>query len=82
MACAIMKKIQHRKEAYTAARELSGAWGVEHSLVSLRARHDKEEIELSLSTSAPLGKQNQGSVLYPAFPLHTWILSIDVQRQA
>ena len=41
-----MKKTQHRKEAYTAAKELSGAWEVEHSLVSLRASHDEEEIEL------------------------------------
>ena len=40
------KNIQHRKEAYTAARELSGAWEVEHGLVSLRASHDEEEIEL------------------------------------
>ena len=40
------KKIQHRKEAYTAARELSGAWEVEHGLVSLRASHNEEEIEL------------------------------------
>ena len=38
--------IQHRKEAYTAAKELSGAWEVEHSLVSLRASHDEEELEL------------------------------------
>lgn len=38
--------IQHRKEAYTAAKELSGAWEVEHSLVSLRTSHDEEEIEL------------------------------------
>ena len=42
----ITNKIQHRKEAYTAARELSGAWEVEHSLVSLGASHDEEEIEL------------------------------------
>ena len=40
------KKIQHRKAAYTAARELSGAWEVEHGLVSLRASHNEEEIEL------------------------------------
>ena len=40
------KRIQHRKEAYMAARELSGAWEMEHSLVSLRASHDEEEIEL------------------------------------
>ena len=39
-------KTRHRKESYTAARELSGAWEVEHSLVSLRASHDEEEIEL------------------------------------
>ena len=38
--------IQHRKEAYTAAKELSGAWEVEHSLISLRASHDEEELEL------------------------------------
>ncbi len=38
--------IQHRKEAYKAARKLNGAWEVEHSLVSLRASHDEEEIEL------------------------------------
>ncbi len=41
-----MEKIQHRKEAYKAARELSGDWEVEHSLVSLRTDHDEEEIEL------------------------------------
>ena len=41
-----MEKIQHRKEAYKAARELSGDWEVEHSLVSSRTDHDEEEIEL------------------------------------
>lgn len=41
-----MGKIQHRKEAYKAARELGGDWGVEHSLVSSRITHDEEEIEL------------------------------------
>ena len=41
-----MGKIQHRKEAYKAARELSGDWEVEHSLISSRTSHDEEEIEL------------------------------------
>ena len=41
-----MGKIQHRKEAYKAARELSGDWEVEHSLVSSRTSHYEEEIEL------------------------------------
>ena len=39
-------KIQHRKEAYKAVRELSGDWEVEHSLVSSRTSHYEEEIEL------------------------------------
>lgn len=41
-----VEKIQHRKEAYKAARELSGDWEVEHGLVSSRTDHDEEEIEL------------------------------------
>ena len=41
-----MGKIQHRKEAYKAARELSGDWKVEHSLISSRTSHEEEEIEL------------------------------------
>ena len=41
-----MEKIQHRKEAYKAARELGGDWEVEHSLISSRTSHDEGEIEL------------------------------------
>ena len=41
-----IKKIQNRKEAYKAARKVNGAWEVEHSLISLRASHNEEEIEL------------------------------------
>ena len=40
------EKIQQKKETYTAARELSGAWEVEHSLVSLLHATYDEEIEL------------------------------------
>ena len=36
-------RIQHRKEAYKAVKELSGIWEVEHALVSSR---DEEELEL------------------------------------
>ncbi|KAK3168363.1 hypothetical protein OEA41_004810 [Lepraria neglecta] len=36
----------HRKDAYDAAKELSGRWEVEHGLISSRAGHSEEELEL------------------------------------
>ena len=38
--------VPHRKDAYNAAKELSGRWEVEHGLISSRAGHSEEELEL------------------------------------
>ena len=39
-------KLQQRKEAYKAAKEPSGIWGVDHGLISSSAHHGNEEVEL------------------------------------
>ena len=39
-------RLQQRKEAYKAARESSGIWGVNHGLISSSAHHGNEEVEL------------------------------------
>ena len=39
-------RLQQRKEAYKAAKESSGSWGVDHGLISSSAHHGNEEIEL------------------------------------
>ena len=39
-------RLQQRKEAYIAAKEPSGIWGVDHGLISSSAHHGNEEVEL------------------------------------
>ena len=39
-------RVLHRKDAFQAARELSGRWAVEHSLISSRIDLSEEELEL------------------------------------
>ena len=39
-------KLQRRKEAYKAAKEPNGIWGINHGLISSDAHHGDEEIEL------------------------------------
>ncbi|KAL9132034.1 MAG: hypothetical protein Q9217_000162 [Psora testacea] len=39
-------RIQHRKEAYVAAKELSNSWRLQVSLVSSSGNHGEEELEL------------------------------------
>ena len=39
-------RLQQRKEAYKAAKESSGIWGVDHGLISSSAHHGNEEVEL------------------------------------
>jgi len=39
-------KVQRRKEAYRAAKELSGKWEIDHGPVSSFAGHGKGELEL------------------------------------
>ena len=39
-------RLQHRKEAYKAAKESSGIWGVDYGLISSSAHHGNEEVEL------------------------------------
>jgi hypothetical protein len=38
--------VRHRKDAFQAAKELSGRWAVEHSLISSRIDQSEEELEL------------------------------------
>ena len=39
-------RLQQRKEAYKAAKESSGIWGVDNGLISSGAHHGNEEVEL------------------------------------
>lgn len=39
-------KLQQRKEAYKAAKEPRGIWGIDHGLISSNAHHGEEEVEL------------------------------------
>lgn len=38
--------LQRRKEAYKAAKEPNGIWGIDHGLISSNAHHGDEEVEL------------------------------------
>ena len=39
-------RLQQRKEAYRAAKEPGGIWGIDHGLISSHAHHGEEEVEL------------------------------------
>ena len=39
-------RLQQRKEAYQAAKESTGIWGLDHGLISSSAHHGNEEVEL------------------------------------
>ena len=39
-------RLEQRKEAYKAAREPSGIWGIDHWLISSSGHHGEEEVEL------------------------------------